>query len=240
MDMRISGAGVVGAGEYDNISIAGSGVLQGSVRCGSFHCSGSANGEGELNCAGELRVSGAMRLNGRLTAGEAQVSGAFTCEELRAEGNVKLSGGVKVAGMLAGKDVRISGGLQAGGGIEAENFTLSGSMDCGGLLNAERVELRLARTGSTVQAIGGADVIVEPGESKTGFLGGLFRNAAKKCVLTVRESVEADDVLLQNTVCPLVTGSRVTIGKNCRIDLVRYSESLTVDPEAHVGGSEKI
>ena len=45
---------------------------------------------------------------------------------------------------------------------------------------------------------------------------------------------------LTNTVCPSVSGRKVKIGRGCRIDLVRYSESIEVDPDAQVGKQEKV
>ncbi len=190
-----------------------------------------------------MRVSGAVRMNGGLTAGAAHVSGAFQGEAVRAAGEVMLSGGAKIDGDLAGRDVRASGGLKVGGGIEAENFVLSGSMDCEGLLNAERAEIRLHREHSTVQAIGGAEVLVtldENAERRQGFFKSFLKGAPKTGTLTVRESIEADTVELVNTACPLVTGGRVTVGPGCRIETVRYRDRLTVDPAATVESSEKI
>ena len=241
MDMRISGAGVIGAGEYDEIRISGSASVQGDVGCKSFHCSGSVKCDGVLTCEADVYVSGALHARGRLTADEIHVSGAVDCPELSAANEVKLSGGVKINGMLTGKDVRVSGGMQVGG-VEAENFFLAGGIDCKGLLNAEHTEIRLSNGHSTVASIGGAEVRVnqEEEQGKRGFFGSLFKHGRKPGSLNVRESVEADDVELTDTECPLVTGTRVMIGKGCRIGTVRYRESLTVDPEATVSSSEKI
>ena len=50
MDMKISGSGVIGAGEYEDIRISGSGRLQGLVRCKSFAASGAAFGNGSHRC----------------------------------------------------------------------------------------------------------------------------------------------------------------------------------------------
>ena len=47
MDMKISGAGAIGAGEYDNVHISGSAKGEGLILCESFHLSGSFSG-GEI------------------------------------------------------------------------------------------------------------------------------------------------------------------------------------------------
>ena len=42
MDMKISGSSAMPGGEYRLVSISGSGKAQGSLRCESLRCSGSA------------------------------------------------------------------------------------------------------------------------------------------------------------------------------------------------------
>jgi cytoskeletal protein CcmA (bactofilin family) len=244
MDMKISGAGVIGGGEYDEIKISGSAKIEGDVRCKAFHCSGAVHGDGILTCDGDVHVSGSAKVGAVEASGGVHVSGSVSCKTLRAEGDVRVSGGAKIEGSVAGKNVHCSGGVKVGGGIEAESFTLSGSMDCGGLLNAERVEIRLSNGHSAVQAIGGAAVTVKEAETVVNagrLLSRLFaKPLGRTGSLAVRESIEADDVALVNTACPLVTGARVTIGKGCVIDAVRYSESCEIAPDAKVGKSEKI
>lgn len=58
MDMRISGSSTMPGGEYDRVSISGSGTVQGDLRCQSLSCSGSARVQGDVDCAGEVRSSG--------------------------------------------------------------------------------------------------------------------------------------------------------------------------------------
>ena len=41
MDMKISGAGVLGGGEYDEVKISGSAKIEGGIRCRSFSCHGA-------------------------------------------------------------------------------------------------------------------------------------------------------------------------------------------------------
>ena len=49
MDMKLSGSGVITAGDYEKVRICGSGKMDGLVRCDSLHISGSVNGC-ELQC----------------------------------------------------------------------------------------------------------------------------------------------------------------------------------------------
>ena len=243
MDLKISGSGVIGGGTYEEVKISGSAKIEGSVKCESFAVSGAVHGEGQIEAEEDAKVSGSLKLDGGIKAKEVHVSGAVKCHDLSGSEEVHLSGGAEIGGRLSGGDVHVSGGLRVDEGIEAEDFRLSGSMDCKGLINAENVEICLYRSYSTAQAIGGASVTVKVGArtSGTSILSALFNNHLSSAgTLTVKETIEADDVALVNTRCPLVTGARVTIGKGCKIDKVCYSEALEVDPDAEVGETVKL
>ena len=111
MDMKISGAGVLSGGEYDDVKISGSAKIEGSIRCRSFSCAGAAKGQGDLRCLEDFRSSGSTHVTGEVSAQNAEVSGSLKCSSLAAEKEVKLFGGVNVEGKLSGGDVRASGGL---------------------------------------------------------------------------------------------------------------------------------
>ena len=257
MDMKISGAGVLSGGEYDDVKISGSAKIEGSIRCRSFSCAGAAKGEGDLRCLEDFRSSGSTHVTGEVSAQNAEVSGSLKCGALAAEKEVKLFGGTHIEGKLSGGDIRASGGLKVGGGIEAESFrfqtsmagpvSAGGSLNCQGLLNAETVNIILGLEKHSVNAIGGGSVKVE--ERPEGGMFGVFGRPGPFAFpwgkpqvgcLTVSESIEADQVDIVNTVCPTVSGRKVKIGRGCRIDLVRYSESIEVDPDAQVGKQEKV
>ena len=240
MDINISGAGVINSGEYDEIRVSGSARLEGPVRCGSFACSGAVRGDAALTCGGSARVSGSAKLNGAVKAAALYVSGAFSCEGAEIANECQLSGSAGVGGRLVGGDIEAFGVLRVEDQIEANAFHLSGTLECGGLLNAETVLIRLGKENSAVQAIGGTSVTVSPHPGHS--LRRRFRFffcRKKRGLLTVRESVEADDVSLENTLCPEVTGARVKIGAGCEIGLVRYSESCEIHPDAVVRRQEK-
>jgi cytoskeletal protein CcmA (bactofilin family) len=65
---KISGMGVIHAGEYDTINVDGMGKLKGSVK------------------AGKIIVSGALKSKGRITAGELRIDGFARCyRDIRAK-----------------------------------------------------------------------------------------------------------------------------------------------------------
>ena len=241
MDVKISGAGVLGGGEYEEVRVSGSARFEGSILCRSFACSGAAKGACDLYCQEDFRSAGSIRVEGMIHAGSVNVSGSLHCGGLAGEQEIRLSGGAVVEGKLPGGEIRVAGSLKAGAGIEAEHFRCSGRLDCQGLLNAETVEIGLGEETNRVTAIGGGTVRVTMRPEGRFFEGlGFPWGKASGCCLTVEESIEADDVELVNTVCPLVTGRRVVVGKGCRIDTVRYGESIEIDPAAQVGKQERI
>lgn len=238
MDMKIAGSGSITPGEYENIRISGSGSIRGPVRCRSLHASGSVSAEGDIFCEEEIRVSGSGRFRGAVQAGEfcaagsAHVDGDLTVAgEAKAAGSFRCDGGIR-AGVL-----RLAGGIRVEKDAEAEEARISGGFRCGGLLNAERVELR-TDGGMDIGSIGGSVIRVQ-WESRGFNLRNLFRKNHRGTV-TVRGAVEGDDILLECVNAPRVSGRTVVIGENCNIDLVQYSESIGISPDAKVGRTEKI
>ena len=75
-DIRISGSGTVGSGEYNEVKISGSGRICGDVKCERFAVSGSAHSAGVIECSGELSVSGSLKTDGGVKADSARISGS--------------------------------------------------------------------------------------------------------------------------------------------------------------------
>lgn len=218
MNYKFAGAGVIPAGEYEEVSVSGSARADGSIRCTGFKASGSFKGEGALSCTGEMHFSGSAAVKGDVEAAVLKTSGAFKCE-----------------GSLRGGRLSGSGAVSVTGGIEGDEVRLSGSVRCGGLLNAEQVELELGDD-SQVGSIGGSHITVRPGPGRRG----LFRRGVRGALLTVEESIEGDRIALESVAAPQVVGRVVTVGPGCRIRLLQYSESAEVSPDAQVEKSEKI
>ena len=215
MDMRISGSSTMPGGEYDRVSISGSGTVQGDLRCQSLSCSGSARVQGDVDCAGEVRSSGSSKVTGSITCESLSCSGAVKCEgSILSRGRIHSSGAMKVSGSLEGGEVDVSGG------VEAEAVRISGMAGIPGLLNAETVEIA-ANRGIRIGSIGGSSIrIYKPTQVS---LLGLFRSS---CSCAQAGDIEGDDVDLEYTQADVVRGRRVRIGEGCSIGRVEYSESL--------------
>jgi len=202
MDMRISGSSTMPGGEYDRVSISGSGTVQGDLRCQSLSCSGAVKCEGSILSRGLIHSSGAMKVSGSLEGGEVDVSGGLEAADIRCQ------------------ELRCSGAMNVSGGVEAEAVRISGMAGIPGLLNAETVEIAADR-GIRIGSIGGGSIrIYKPTQIS---LLGLFHGSVSCAQVG---DIEGDDVDLEYTQADVVRGRRVRIGEGCSIGRVEYSESL--------------
>ena len=211
INMRIAGRGTVPAGEYDKVSISGSGRLFGEVRCNNFSASGTSKGE-SITCAERFKVSGASSFSGTVKAKDVRTAGSFSCGTLVAEAQLSASGSLRVGGDLQGASVRIAGELE-----------------CNGALCAKEAELQADKP-MRLDSITGGNVRTRRK------LISIFR----KRRVSVTTAIEGDALDLQFVSAPRVTGGTVIIGKGCRIDLVQYREKVEIAPEAQIGKVEKI
>ena len=242
-NMKISGAGVIGGGEYGEVAISGSGKVLGDVKCEEFRSSGAAKAEGSIECSGDLRCSGALSCRGNLTAkGSVKISGSCKAEGFVKGTNVEIAGTLKTKGSVTGETLRISGYLETEKDVEGESISLCGGCEIGGMLNGETVELFPSRTQSDrpimkIPTVGGSAITVE-GKDRRSIWKRLFGIGTAYPLIS--DLIEGDTVDLSDTECSTVRGKQVTIRKNCRINRVEYSESLTVDPSSTVTIQEKI
>lgn len=235
IDLKISGASAMPGGEYNRVSISGSGKINGNVRCNSLHCSGAAHVQGDLETQ-ELACSGACKLHGNVKAQNMRVSGA-----VKAEGNLqgetlRISGNVKLGGSVHCSELRLSGGLTVGENVEAEQVLVSGEIKVPGLLNADKIEINIAGH-SRIGEIGGSEILVRQKENGKGFFG-FFGWAGTRPILEA-DTIEGDRVALQGVHAKVVRGTDVVLGENCRIERVEYTGSFAAE-EGTVGESVKM
>ena len=100
-DIRISGSGSVGGGEYNSVHISGSGRIDGAVTCKTYASSGSSRVKGGIKCD-EFASSGASHIEGSVDC-----SGTFS-----------TSGAAHIDGDLHGDTAKCSGSLSGGKNID--------------------------------------------------------------------------------------------------------------------------
>ena len=242
--MQLAGSGVIPAGEYnEKISISGSGRIQGNVRCTALSVAGSASAQGSVWCEEDMKASGSARMEHSLHAKNVHISGScHVGEDCTAEEMIKAAGSFRCGGNVRCHTLRAAGNMQASS-VEAEDVKISGGIDCAGLLNAERIEIRIERASSRVGSIGGSDIKIY----SEGAVGKIIRMPLLSKMLghgvggvDVTESIEGDTIAIERVSTPLVVGRIVAIGADCCVDLVQYSETIEIHPDAKVGRYEKI
>ena len=228
MDMRIAGAGKIPAGEYDKISISGSGKLLGKVRCTSFTAAGSAKGD-SIECKESFKASGSTSFTEDIKANDIHISGSLRAGLDMVAESISIFGAAKCEGSIKCNTFSLSGSASISGDIEAECLTVRGVCNCEGLVNAENVDIKADRL-MTIGSIGGSNITIGRKPISIFF----------KRKTAVSTSIEGDTITLEYVTCPTVTGRVVEIGEGCSIDLVQYSEEIKISPKATVGRSEKI
>jgi cytoskeletal protein CcmA (bactofilin family) len=234
-DVRIAGAGSVATGAYETVSVSGSATLTGDVECDALKVSGAADGRGTLK-AGRIVVNGSLTYRGDADAQEVRVNGTATFGKLLRAGTLKVAGTVDVDGDLHATEVHSQGYVRVSGDCEAERLKVEGGLTVGGLLNAGVIDITLYAK-CDVRDIGGEAVLVKSGRS------GLHRLIAMLVPLAERrltaESIEGDDVRLEQTTARVVRGKSVVLGPGCVVDLVEYTESYSAAPDAKVKEARK-
>lgn len=251
MDMKISGSGHLPGGEYEAVTISGSGRCHGVIKCKSFHGSGSTHCEDDILCEDSFAVSGSGHLDRNVKAAEIRCSGSFHLgDTAEAQSHARFSGSSRIGGnCISHGELHASGSFCVGGDIEAENARIFGVVECGGLLNAETLYMELESNRSRVTSIGGSSIEIKPRHGSSGRSFTIFGwrisrgerdGGSAGIVLEVAESIEGDEIRIEAVKAGTVVGRTVFIGENCRIGTVRYSESIEVADSAVVENIEKV
>lgn len=218
-DLHISGSGRTSGGLYGNVSISGSGSVDGDLECGRFSVSGSCHVAGSLK-AKEASISGSAHVGGTAEVAETlKVSGSGKVDGDATVGTVRVMGEAHFGGALKADDLHVSGSVKVDGDCNAETFTSEGGFYIGGLLNAGELTMKLYPLGSRAQDIGGGRITVTRGSR--GFFSRIFNPLTKYLLET--GTIEGDDVELEGVKAKVVRGVNVKIGPGCDIDLVEYS-----------------
>jgi cytoskeletal protein CcmA (bactofilin family) len=215
---KIAGAGDVTGGTYGDVTIAGAGTVRGDLDANVFKVAGTADVQGKV-VAKSVNVSGTATFNGDVQASEFTVSGTSEVRGGVGAGLLKVAGACTITGSVNAQRIEIKGTTKIGGDVQAEAFDAQGVFSVGGLLNAGTVTVKLYG-GCDARDIGGETIDVRLGNvwAFLPFFG--ERN------LTA-DSIEGDTVYLENTRAKVVRGANVTIGPDCAIDLVEYTDTLT-------------
>ena len=90
--------------------------------------------------------------------------------------------------------------------------------------------------------VGGQIIIIKEIKRRLGEKLPLFSSIVKKIdgSVSVKGSIEGDEIALEAVACPRVTGRIVAVGDECEIGLVQYQDEVEISKNATVGKVEKI
>jgi len=209
-DMKIAGVGSSSGGTYRDVSVAGVGTIDGDIACRTFKVGGMSDVHGNLT-ADKVDIGGVANFAGDVAAGEMSVGGTADVRGKLTGGTVKAGGVVTVGGGVDVQRVELRGMFTIEGDCQAEVFDGRGAFKVRGLLNAGTVDVQLWGR-CEVREIGGERVNVREGRGFAFFLEQHL----------YAETIEADEVRLEDTTAKVVRGSLVEVGPGCDIELVEY------------------
>lgn len=167
--------------------------------------------------------------------GSGQISGDIECNKYEVYGN----GESNVQGDIITDEASIQGSLNLKGDLNAEICKIDGGFDIDGLLNVEEFELSM-HWPCKVSEIGGTTINIK-NNTKFSFLGikNMIKPHSNKRLLEV-DTIEADEIHLENTNANIVRGKKITLGPDCKINKIEYQDSFTEHEKSNVESSEKI
>jgi cytoskeletal protein CcmA (bactofilin family) len=230
-DLVIAGFGNATGGNYNLVKISGNGELQGDLDCIELNIQGNAKIYGNVksettNVAGTANLHGALYSERIKIQGKASIFGDIECKEVRFHGSGKVEGNVTA------EELHIHGGATISGDCASEVFETNGSFRVGGLLNAGNIQIQLFGN-CQAKEIGGENIEVK--KQKRIFFKKWFFNAVLNA-----ESIEGDEIYLENTKAKVVRGNRVILGPGCDIELVEYKNQFQCDKKSKVKTCKKL
>lgn len=232
-DVTVNGGGTIGTGSYATVTINGAGTVTGDIDCTTMRINGAGTVNGTVT-ATSITVNGSGTFNSTVQAGEIITNGEASFATSAGIGRLRVKGRTAIAGSLAAHEVDLRGILKVDGDLSTDAMIGEGGFTIGGLLNAGSVDLQLYGPCS-VREIGGESVRVLQSRSGLADFVNLF--SEKRLHVT---TVEADNVMLENTTAQSVRGTDVVIGTGCDVALVEYSGTYQQAPDARVGEARQV
>jgi len=218
-DLKINGQSSAAGGKYNDVIINGEGRI-----------------EGDLDCI-NLKINGKCSMNGNVKADSVNVNGEASIKGDLEAGKAKIQGTADIDGNLFVDKAETYGIISVDGDCNAEIFKIGGTFAIEGLLNAGELELTLYGS-SRAREIGGEKITVKR-KGKYDLLGLKSMIIGRGKGLTV-ETIEGDDIYLEDTKAKVVRGNNIELGPGCEIELLEYKENFKQDEKAEIGTHKKI
>lgn len=254
-DFKLSGAGTVGGGVYNEVKLSGACKITGDIDCNfmkvSGACSISANikakqflSSGATKGSGNIyteifKSSGSIDIMGNLTAKDVNISGSASIDGDISSDKLQASGGCKIGGNVTGGEVILTGGIEINNNCEVEKFNSRGDFKIKGLLNSEEINIELYYH-SYVKEIGGETINIRFNPhpfSMGGIIKSLFSSEVKGLKA---DTIEGDYIYLEYTTAKVVRGKKIIIGDNCNIEKVEYTDNFELKGNSIIGTEAKL
>lgn len=242
VDLQLSGLGKASGGKFGSVKISGFGELTGNVEANTIQISGAGSIAGNAK-AEKIQVNGTGTINGNTEAQSIESSGNFTVKGQARIGEWVSEGRGRVEESLNAQKILAQGYLSVGAGVSCTNFYSKGSLAIENELKAETVEIEISGF-CTVGEIEGKDILIRKQKNLNlkglaklfnPLLGSKREWEKLKCTKISGTHVEIEQVDAQS-----VSGDKIKIGADCRVEEVLYRDELEIDPSSQVGKQTKI
>ncbi|MGG1398181.1 cytoplasmic protein [Bacillus salipaludis] len=231
-DLVINGFGASNGGQFHQVTLNGKGTVNSDVECKGFECNGTGTVKGNIHTE-IAKINGMAKIGGTVAAKDLSIDGTAKIGKNLLVEKLKVSGKASVGGKVKAEEIKVKGKLTVEEDCEAELFKAESMFTIGGLLNADEVDIKIFGE-CQAKEIGGQSIVVKYKPSWLGLFKSLFQTQLRV------EVIEGDTIHLENTKAAVVRGNHVTIGQNCQIDVVEYTDELSIDSSAVVGESKKM
>ena len=234
-DVKINGDGSLSGGSYGDVTINGAGTLNGDIECAKYTINGAGTSNGRVVAQG-ITVNGQGTFNGEVQSAAMTVNGDVSIRDGVGIGQFAIKGNATVGGSIAAHEISVRGFLRGAGDCQAEQFSGEGAFTIGGLLSADMIDFKVYGTCAATE-IGGEKITIR---SPQGFqsITQIFTFWTEKRLTA--ETIEGDDVFLEGVTAKTVRGRNVTIGADCKVDVVEYSDNYARTDGAMVGEARKV
>lgn len=234
-NLKISGSGSSPGGVFNDVSINGSGNINGDVECSILKISGSGDVHGNVKAV-MVKINGSGDIEGSVEAedislnGSGDIEGSVNCKTL------KINGSGDIGSDVSADEVKIMGSGGINGNCEAEIFNSQGGFKINGLLNAGEINIEINGRCS-VKEIGGERIQVRNAMNST--LGSLLKLFSSNAGKLTSDVIEGDDIYLESTIADVVRGKNVYIGPGCVVGKVEYINEIKISNESKVNDTVK-
>lgn len=233
-DLIINGSGSTSGGTVNKVSINGRGTIHGNLDCVEFKINGA--GEVQGNVKGDLgNINGNGSIDGNIEFNSFTIDGSGTIRKDAAVKEMKINGKGKIEGSVSGGEIRINGKATIGKDCEVDLFRSKGNFKIGGLLNSDLVDVTIFGECRATE-IGGQTIKVR---NKNFSILNLLESVLPIHKLIV-DTIEGDEIEIENTHAKMVRGNNVNIGPNCEVEVVEYTGSFNQAENSKVKESRKI